>query len=143
MMDRTRQPAYALHALVALLDRSADDILPPLGLTYTRFLTLLTIERLGEATQRAIAEAVGITEPAVSRTIRSLRSEGLVATDASPGQGNRRAVRLMPRGQRLVDRATDRLETAFGTLLDAAGLASEDVLAVTSPLIKTLTGGES
>jgi len=139
--DRTQQPAYALHALVAMLDGYADEILPSLGLTYSRYLTLLTIERLGEATQRAIAEAVGVTEPAASRTIRALQAAGLVATDANLGAGNRRAVRLTPEGQSLVDRAADQLEDAFRSALDAAGLKPNDVLAVTDPLIKTLAGG--
>jgi DNA-binding MarR family transcriptional regulator len=141
--DRTRQPAYALHAVVSLLDRSADQILPSLGLTYSRYLTLLTIERLGEATQRAIADAVGITEPAVSRTIRALQAEGLVAANAIPGGGNRRAVGLTTGGRRLVDRAADQLEDAFGGLLTAAGLAASDVLAVTDPIIKLLAEGDA
>ena len=90
------------------------EILPPLGLTYSRYLTLLTIERLGEATQRAIADAVGVTEPAASRTIRALQAElGSCATDAILGAGNRRAVRLTAEGQGLVDRAADQLEDAF------------------------------
>lgn len=143
MTDRTRQPAYALHVVVSLLDRSADQILPALGLTYSRYLALLTIERLGEATQRAIADGVGITEPAVSRTIRALQSEGLVEAKAVPGLGNRRAVQLTAAGQRLVDRAATQLEQAFGDLLTAAGLAPTDVIAVTDPIIKLLGEGES
>ena len=138
MTDRTRQPAYALHVVVSLLDASADGILPALGLTYARYLTLLTIERLGETTQRAIAEAMGLTEPAVSRTIRGLKDDGHVATDAQVGAGNLRAVRLTAAGQALVNTAADQLEAGFGTLLDAAGLGSADVLALTDPLIKTL-----
>lgn len=143
MTDRTRQPAYALHVVVSLLDRSADQILPSLGLTYSRYLTLLTIERLGAATQRAIAEAVGITEPAVSRTVRALQSAGWVDAAAVPGLGNRRAVQLTAAGQDLVDRAATQLEQAFGELLTAAGLAPTDVLAVTDPIITLLGEGES
>ena len=142
MNDRTQEPAYALHAVVALLDRSADQILPSLGLTYSRYLTLLTIERLGETTQRAIADAVGVTEPAVSRTIRSLQGDGLVAAKVIPGTGNRRAVALTQAGQRLVDRAADQLESAFGVLLRAAGLTASEVLAVTDPIIKLLADEE-
>jgi DNA-binding MarR family transcriptional regulator len=141
VIDRTNQPAYALHVVVALLDASADGILPSLDLTYSRYLTLLTIERLGETTQRAIAEAMRLTEPAVSRTIRALQASGHVATDAQAGSGNRRAVRLTPGGQTLVNTAADQLEAAFGTLLDAAGLRPADVLALTGPLIKTLLEG--
>ena len=142
MNDRTRQPAYALHAVVSLLDRSADAILPTLGLTYSRYLALLTIERLGETTQRSIADAMGLTEPAVSRTIRALQAAGWVATDAQSGVGNRRAVRLTSQGQDVVNSAADQLEAAFGTLLTSAGLRPGDVLAVTDPLIKLLVEGE-
>jgi len=127
-----------LHVVVALLDASADEILPALGLTYSRYLTLLTIERLGETTQRAIADAMGLTEPAVSRTVRALQADGHVATDARSGTGNRRAVRLTDAGQLLVDSAAGQLEAGFRTLLDAAGLRPSDVLAVTDPLIKIL-----
>lgn len=142
-MDRTRQPAYALHAVVALLDRSADQILPSFELTYSRYLMLLTIERLGEATQRAVADALGITEPAVSRTIRALQAEGLVDAVAVPGAGNRRAVGLTAVGQSLVDRTASELEAAFAGLLTMAGLTPGDVLAVTDPIIKLLAEGDS
>jgi DNA-binding MarR family transcriptional regulator len=144
MSDRTHEPAYALHVVVSMLAATADEILPALGLTYSRYLTLLTIERMGEATQRAIAEAMGLTEPAVSRTIRGLQADGHVATDAHAGAGNRRAVRLTGSGQVLVDSAANQLETAFGGLLATAGLRPADVLAVTDPLIKALgSGGDS
>jgi DNA-binding MarR family transcriptional regulator len=86
---------------------------------------------------------VGITEPAVSRTIRALQAEGLVAANAIPGGGNRRAVGLTTGGRRLVDRAADQLEDAFGGLLTAAGLAASDVLAVTDPIIKLLAEGDA
>jgi DNA-binding MarR family transcriptional regulator len=142
VIDRTRHPAYALHAVVFLLDRAAEGILPELGLTYSRFLTLLTIERLGGATQRSIADALGVTEPSASRAIRGLQDAGLVLADATPGAGNRRVVRLTDKGQRVVDEAADHLEQSFATLLDDAGLARADVLAITDPLLRALVEGE-
>lgn len=142
MIDRTRHPAYALHALVFLLDQAADAILPVLGLTYSRYLTLLTIERLGGATQRSIADALGITEPAASRAIRGLHSAGLVATVATPGSGNRRSVSLTDKGQRVVDQAADHLEESFANLMRDAGLSAGDVLAVTDPLLTALVSKE-
>lgn len=141
MIDRTRQPAFALHAAVFLLDQSADAILPPLDLTYRRYVVLLTVERLGDATQRAIAAELGVTEPAMSRVIRSLEAEGLVDTGTVQGNGNRRSVRLTAAGQQRVDHASDALESAFAGLLTSAGLTAADVLAVTDPIIRTLLAG--
>jgi len=141
MKDRTRDPAYALHAVVFLLDRAADSILPAVDLTYSRFLALLTIERLGGATQRSIAEALGVTEPSASRTIRRLQDDGLVASSATPGTGNRRTVSLTDKGERVVDDAADQLERSFADLLKAAGLRPAQVLDVTDPLLRVLTQG--
>lgn len=141
VIDRTRHPAYALHAVVFLLDQAADDILPDLGLTYSRYLTLLTIERLGGATQRSIADELGITEPAASRAIRGLQSDGLVTASATPGTGNRRVVALTDKGQRVVDEAADHLERRFGDLMKASGVTRAQVLAVTDPLLTALVKG--
>jgi DNA-binding MarR family transcriptional regulator len=138
MIDRTQQPAYALHAVVFLLDQAAEAILPELGLTYSRFLTLLTIERLGGATQRSIADALGVTEPSASRAIRGLQTADLVAAAATPGSGNRRSVSLTDKGQRVVDEAAEHLEKSFASLMRDAGLAADDVLAVTNPLLNAL-----
>jgi DNA-binding MarR family transcriptional regulator len=141
VIDRTRQPAYALHAVVFRLDRAAEAILSELGLTYSRFLTLLTIERLGGATQRTIAQALGVTEPSASRAIRGLQEAGLAASDSTPGGGNRRVVTLTDKGQRGVDEAAAHLEKSFASLLDHAGLTRADVLAVTDPLLRALVEG--
>jgi DNA-binding MarR family transcriptional regulator len=135
MVDRTQHPAHALHAVVFLLDQAADSILPELGLTYSRFLTLLTIERFGGVTQRSIADALGVTEPAASRAIRGLQDSGLVATAADPGSGNRRSVSLTDKGQRIVDEAAEHLEESFANLLRDAGLTAGAVLSVTNPLL--------
>lgn len=142
MIDRTRQPAYALHAVVFLLDRAAEGILPELGLTYSRFLALLTIERLGGATQRSIAGSLGVTEPSVSRAIRGLQEAGLAAASSTPGTGNRRVVTLTDKGQRVVDEAAHQLERSFGDLLAHAGLSRSDVLAITDPLLRALVEGD-
>ncbi|MFL6090403.1 MAG: MarR family winged helix-turn-helix transcriptional regulator [Aeromicrobium sp.] len=141
MIDRTRHPAYALHALVFLLDQAADSILPELDLTYSRFQALLAIERLGGATQRAIAEALGVTEPSASRAIRGLQDAGLAAADSTPGTGNRRVVTLTDKGQRVVDEAAAHLEKAFASLLDHTGVRRSDVLAITDPLLRALVEG--
>jgi DNA-binding MarR family transcriptional regulator len=142
VIDRTRHPAYALHAVVFELDRAAEGILPDLGLTYSRFLTLLSIERLGGATQKSIADALGVTEPSASRAIRVLQDAGLVAAVSTPGAGNRREVTLTDKGQRVVDEAAEHLESSFAALLDRAGLARADVLTITDRLLRAFADGD-
>lgn len=143
MKDRTQRPAYALHALVAVLDRAADQILKErLGTTYSRFLTLLTLQRLGSATQRELAAELGVSEPSVSRSVPLLTKEGFLTATSVPGEGNRRRVELTAVGEKLVDEAADILEDSFAELMTAAGLEPDRILDITNPLLGVLTGAQ-
>ena len=141
-MERTHQPAYALHALVAVLDRAADQILRErLGITYSRHLTLLTLQRLGSATQRELAAELGVSEPSVSRSVPFLMEEGFLTVTSVAGGGNRRQVELTAAGEKLVDDAAELLEDSFAQLMDAAGVKREQILDVTNPMLGVLLGG--
>src|SRR5687767_6031913 len=123
MKDRTQQPAYALHALVAVLDRAADRILRErLGITFSRYLTLLTLQRLGSATQRELAAELGVSEPSISRSVPLLTDEGFLTVTSVTGGGNRRRVELTSAGEKLVDEAADILEDAFAQLMETTGV---------------------
>lgn len=73
--------------LVARLWRGAiDRRLAAFGLTESRWLTLLHLSRLaGAATQRELAEVVGVRGPTLVRTLDRLEVEGLIErrTEAS------------------------------------------------------------
>jgi DNA-binding MarR family transcriptional regulator len=142
VIDRTQQPAYALHALVHVLDRAAEGVLADtVGISYRRYLTLLTLQRLAQAgtvTQRELAGELGVSEPAASRAVGVLRDAGWVTSEPTPGEGNRRRLALTEVGERLVNEAALTLEAAFAGLMDAAGVKADDVLAITNPLLGTL-----
>jgi DNA-binding MarR family transcriptional regulator len=147
VIDRTRQPAYALHALVHVLDRAAEGVLADsVGISYRRYLTLLTLQRLaaeGTVTQRELATELGVSEPAASRAVGVLREAGWVTSEPTPGEGNRRRLALTDEGERLVNDAALTLETAFASLMDAAGVKADDILAITDPLPRTLSNAAS
>ena len=141
MKDRTQQPAYALHALVAVLDRAADQILKErMGITFSRYLTLLTLQRLGSATQRELATELRVSEPSVSRSVPLLTDEGLLTVTSVAGGGNRRRVELTAVGEKLVNEAADILEDSFAQLMKAAGVESKQILAFTNPMLGVLIG---
>jgi DNA-binding MarR family transcriptional regulator len=143
MKDRTQQPAYALHALVAVLDRAADQILKDrLGITYGRHLTLLTLQRLGSATQRELAAELGVSEPSVSRSVPLLTEEGFLTVTSVAGGGNRRRVELTPAGEKLVDEAADILEDSFAQLMEATGVNRDQIFAITNPMLGVLVGAD-
>lgn len=142
MSDRLNQPAYALHALVTVLDRGADEILKDrLGITYNRFLTLLTLQRLGSATQRELAAELGVSEPSVSRSLPTLTEAGYVTVTSTAGEGNRRQVELTAVGGKLVDEAADLLEEGFAEVMHRAGVTPGEILHVTAPMLGVLGVG--
>ena len=144
MQDRTQQPAYALHALVAVLDRAADQILKErLGITFSRYLTLLTLQRLGSATQRELAAELGVSEPSISRSVPLLTDEGYLTVTSVVGGGNRRRVELTTVGEKLVDEAADILEASFAQLMTAAGVEADQILGMTNPMLGVLSGNAS
>jgi DNA-binding MarR family transcriptional regulator len=141
MKDRTQEPAYALHALVAVADRAADQILKErLGITFGRYLTLLTLQRLGSATQRELATELGVSEPSISRSVPLLTDEGYLTVTSVAGGGNRRKVELTTVGEKLVDEAADILEDSFAQLMKAAGVKPGEILGITNPMLAVLTG---
>lgn len=144
MKGSTEHPAYALHALVTHLDRAADTILKSeIGVSYARFLALLTVQRLGVTTQRRLSEELGVTEPAVSRIALGLAKEALLTIVTVPGGGNRRQVALTSSGTDLVDRCSELLESAFSMVMDAAEVTADDVLDLTHRMLGVVAPGST
>src|ERR1700712_3064840 len=115
--------SYDLHVLTTRLDRAADRILrAELGVPYRRYLALLMVGDLGAATQRALADGLGVTEPSVSRMTSVLVEDGLLDAPPDPGGGNRRRLSLTPAGRTAVDRCRDLLESRFDAVVADSGI---------------------
>lgn len=114
--------AHQLHLLVRRMDQYADGLLAEHGLTYRRFLTLLIVDEHPGATQRAVAERTGASEPAASRLLRSLAEDGLVAMGRTPGGGNRRALQLTEAGRARLAAASAAVGGSFDDLVTSLGI---------------------
>ena len=82
--------------MVARLWRAEiDRRLAAFGLTESRWLILLHLSRLGEAaTQRELAEAVGVRGPTLVRTLDRLEAEGLIERRTEAGDRRTKSVHL-------------------------------------------------
>lgn len=115
--------SYDLHKLTARLDRAADRLLRDhQGVSYSRFLALFAI-REGAASQRALADWLGQTEPSTSRMVGVLAEEGLLEVTRVAGAGNRRHLELTAKGDALVTRASRLLEGRFAELVKRSGVS--------------------
>lgn len=119
--------SFDLHALTARLDRAADRILQAeYGLSYRRFLALLTVGDLGAATQRALADRLGVSEPSVSRMAGVLVEAGFLDARVDPAGGNRRRLTLTDEGEGIVEEARRLLELRFAELVERSGVRYAD-----------------
>lgn len=116
--------SFDLHALTARLDRAADRILQAeYGLSYRRFLALMTVGHLGAATQRTLAETLGVSEPSASRMTGVLAQTGLLDSQPDPAGGNRRRLTLTVRGLEMVQDCRELLERRFTDLVASSGVS--------------------
>lgn len=101
------QERFGLHlGLVARLWRARiDRRLAAFGLTESRWSTLLHLSRLAEtATQRDLAEAVGVREPTLVRTLDRLEAEGLIERRTEAGDRRTKSVHLRPEAAPVLER---------------------------------------
>jgi DNA-binding MarR family transcriptional regulator len=132
--------SFNLHVLTARLDRAADRMLrAEYGITYSRFLALSLIGELGVSTQRALADALGVTEPSISRMVGVLAAEGLLDP---PGRSGGRRLNLSARGTELVASVQDVLEDRFAALVAESGVPYDEYAAHTAQLLAALTRHE-
>ncbi|MGW0249214.1 MarR family winged helix-turn-helix transcriptional regulator [Nocardia goodfellowii] len=134
-----RNLSIDLHVLTARLDRAADRLLRAgHGISYRRFLALSLVGEFGMTTQRALAEALGVTEPSVSRMATTLAAEGFLEVGPDPAGGNRRQLGLTDTGRRLVASAQTELEDRLAMLVSDSGVPYAEYSENTARLLAAL-----
>lgn len=113
-MEQTRSLGISLHHLSAVLDRQSDILLNErFGLGFSQFKILMGVSKHNNLQQREIAEALGQTEASVSRQIRLLVDEGLIASTLDPENRRQHQTRLTPKGERILSEAMSALESHY------------------------------
>jgi DNA-binding MarR family transcriptional regulator len=133
-----------LHTLVSRLERAGDEILrAEHDLSYRRFMVLVMLHRLGECTQRALADSMAVTEPSMSRMVAALADTGLLTVVPDPGGGNRRQIALTDAGRALVEYAGTDLIQRLTELVESSGVPFDTYFAHTRRLNAALEGGRT
>lgn len=114
--------AHELHDLVRTLDKWAEKILRPQGLTYNQYVALVIVSRRPGITGRQLAESLGVTEAAGSGIIKVLLTKDCVSNHAAVGSGNRRELHITSTGQAKIDRCGHLLGHSLDDNARAIGL---------------------
>ena len=140
----TRKPmklstSFAIHQLNLEMNRVAEHTLKSqLGLSYSRFYCLLSIDQHSGTTQHSLARAMGYSDPAISRMLSELNNEGLVEISVDPTHMRRRTVTLSRAGIRLLDKSTIALDKCFADAATSANIQESSYSEQTQALISAM-----
>ncbi|WP_163509025.1 MarR family winged helix-turn-helix transcriptional regulator [Fodinicola acaciae] len=128
-----------LHRVVFLLAeaarrRGAD----PGGLTYSQMRLLGTLEDIEPVTQHRLAQALSVSDPAISRALGPLQDGGLVQVRQDPEHARRRLVSLTDAGRAAFHDTGKPLYDELRTTLLEAGFPYDRYLRDTAALARIL-----
>ena len=85
--------AFRLHQATALVDRAADRYLRSAhDITYSLFVVLVTVDALGAASHRAVADSLDVSRASITQRVGALRARGLV--QVAPDTSDARALQV-------------------------------------------------
>lgn len=97
---------------------------------------LAALDRLGALTIGELSQAVGVSQPAITRMAAKLKAEGLVIPGPATTDGRRRPIMLTPAGRDLIGRA----QTEVWGHVESA--VADACAGLSGPLLAQLTGLE-
>ncbi|MFG3280419.1 MarR family winged helix-turn-helix transcriptional regulator [Streptomyces sp. NPDC048111] len=131
--------AELLYRVVMLMGEAARRRSgPEQRLSPSQLRLLGTLEEIQPATQHRLAEALNLSDPAISRALRPLEADGYVTITVDPAHRRRRLVSLTPTGQATFLAEGKPLEEELRTALLEAGFPYERYLADTHRLAALL-----
>lgn len=105
------------RAANAVRNHMVREVLAPLDLTWTGFVTLWVAWIWGRAETRVIAEEVGVSKATLSGVLNTLESQGLIVRSAVVEDKRLVVVSLTPAGTRLIRKVYPKInaQEAFAT----------------------------
>src|SRR5712671_4529277 len=125
-MGRPAREPLGLHLtrVSRTISRAFDDALAEAGGSLPVWLVLISLKRGEPASQRELAEAVGIQEATLTHHLNTMESAGLVTRRRDPANRRLHLVEVTPAGDALFLRLRD-AATAFDRRL-RAGLSEAE-----------------
>lgn len=83
---------------------AVDHYMSSLGLTQTRWIALLHLDRIGEGcSQKELADNIGIEQPSLLRTLNQLEQSGLIIRKACADDARRKNLWFTTEGRELLE----------------------------------------
>ncbi len=120
---------YALHQLVFILDRQSDEALrSQLNIGYSQYKILLAAKKRSGLKQNDIASYLGQTEASVSRQIKLLKQDGMLAVRTDPNNRRARSIVLTDRGTDFAKQCVIILEQTHAATFGSLSFAEQKLM---------------
>ncbi len=130
-----------VHEVNLIMDHVAEHKLQnTLGISYNRFVFLYTIGQCGPASQHTIAQALKISDPAVSNMCSEAVESGVICVTTNPSHKRQRLVSLSTLGQTILEQSLTVLDNCFHNICKRAGLDETAYQKQTTRLLHSLHG---
>ncbi len=135
-------PGFLLHKVGAMMERISETVLfDQLGIGYSQFKLLYVLDQKSGIQQKEIAMRLGQTEASISRQIKILVKDGLVAVEQSKQDRKKHIVSLTRRGSETSVQAFTLLNRFYGPILSCLDAREQQQLAsILSTLSDRLAG---
>ncbi|HTE57128.1 MAG TPA: MarR family winged helix-turn-helix transcriptional regulator [Verrucomicrobiae bacterium] len=121
-MKPTNNIGYLLQHTASTLARQSDQVLQErLGIGFSQFKILMTLQWNPSVQQKHIAESLGQTEASISRQIKLMHEASLLQSKISPRNKREHITTLTHKGQRLADEALNVLNGYHAPMWEAIG----------------------
>ncbi|WP_280426954.1 MarR family winged helix-turn-helix transcriptional regulator [Nocardia brasiliensis] len=91
--------ADLLHRVASLVDKATRRRMDDYGLSHRQLRLLTTLRDIEPVTQHRLAQALAVSDPAISRALRPLAAAGLVRVAIDPAHKRRRLVSTTEAGR--------------------------------------------
>jgi MarR family transcriptional regulator for hemolysin len=115
--DHRRLLGPKITAVARQWRRSADETLSEMGMTDSAGWCLVHIRDDGPTRQAELAEALGVTQPSLVRTLDRLQGAGLIHRVQHPKDKRSNLIGLTDAGEALVVRIEEKLEAVRDAIL--------------------------
>ena len=115
--DHRRLLGHKITAVGRRWRRLADEMLGELGMSDSAGWCLVHIQRDGPARQAELAEALGVAQPSLVRTLDRLQGAGLIHRVQHPEDKRSNLIGLTDAGEALVGRIEEKLDALHDAIL--------------------------
>lgn len=114
-----------------VLARQSDRLLQDhFSIGFSQFRILMALKWRTNVLQKQIAESLGQTEASISRQIKLLSKDGLLSSRIVPDNRRQHLTVLTAKGERMVDEATQLLDTFYYSAFSGAAHSFGQSLAI-------------